>query len=110
MNAKVFNLLLMFFWLAIFLSLLTRELWMPPAMLDKISGPHTPLAMALIGLLILWNGMRFWAARQSGGPPKESPTVNEYRRRIRAMGGEEPKVTNPEFAFDDSPPDEPRRT
>ena len=41
-----------------------------------------------------------------GGP---SPEVEKYRRRIREITGEDPKVTNPEFIFDDPPADNGRR-
>ena len=109
MNAKVLNLTLMILWAAICIGLLSRELWMPPALLDKVSGPQTPLVIALTGLLTLWNLMRFWVSYRFAAPQRESATINEYRRRIRGITGEDPKVTDPEFRFDDPPPEDGRR-
>jgi hypothetical protein len=110
MNAKVLNWFFFLFWVGICAALLTREFWMPPDMLDRVSGPRTPLVIAFVVLLVLWRGMRLWVDYQFGGPPKESPRVTEYRRRIRAITGEDPKVTNPEFVFDDPPKDETQRS
>jgi hypothetical protein len=109
MNAKVFNLALMIFWLLLGLGLLTRELWMPPGLLEKVNGPQTPLAIALAGMLAAWNFIRFWAASRFGKPAGPSAQVQEYRRRIRTMSGEDPKVTNPEFNFDEPAADDAKR-
>jgi len=105
MNARVFNLSLMVFWLVLCIGLWTREWWMPPGLLEKVSGTQTPLVIAVCGLLAVWNFMRYWAASRFGKPTGPSVTVQEYRRRIRAITGEDPKVTNPEFNFDDPPAD-----
>src|SRR5436190_510394 len=110
MNARVFNLALMVFWLIILAALLTRDLgWMPEALHDKVSGPQTPLIIALTGVLAAWNFMRFWVANRYTGPPRPSATAEAYRRKIRSITGEDPKVVNPEFAFDDPPADDARR-
>ena len=106
MNTKFFNLALMVFWVVICLGLATRELWMPPGMLDWASGPRTPLIIAVSGVLALWNFMRFFVAWRFGGPARPSPEVEAYRRKIRSISSEDPKVTDPHFNFDD-PPAEP---
>jgi|GEM_PF-5504516 len=109
MNAKVFNLALLIFWSVLAVGLWTRELWMPPGLLEKFNGPQTPLAIALACMLAVWNFMRLWVAIRFAKPTGPSPEVEAYRRRIRAITGEDPKVTNPEFAFDDPPVDNTRR-
>jgi hypothetical protein len=108
MNTKVFNLALMAFWLLLCLGLLTRELWMPAGLLEKVNGPQTPLVVAVSGVLALWNFIRFWIARRFPRPATPSPAVEQYRRKIRSLTGEDPQVTDPQFRFDDSPPDQPR--
>ena len=108
MNTKVFNLALMVFWLLLCLGLLTRDLWMPPALLEKVNGPQTPMAVAVAGLLAVWNFMRFMTGRQVRPPTGPSPAVEEYRRKIRGITGEDPKVTDPQFRFDDPPRGGPR--
>jgi hypothetical protein len=108
MNTKVFNLALMAFWLLLCLGLLTRELWMPPGVLEKVSGPQTPLIVAVSGILAVWNFMRFLIAYRFGRPASPSPAVEQYRRKIRTISGADPRVTDPQFRFDDPPPDGPR--
>jgi hypothetical protein len=109
MNTKAFNLGLMIFWLALCVGLLTRELWMPPGLLDRASGPQTPLIIAVSAVLAVWNLVRFWIAHRFGRPAQPSPTAEAYRRKIRSITGEDPKVTDPQFRFDDDlPTDEPR--
>jgi hypothetical protein len=103
MNAKVFNLALMVFWLALFVGLLTRDWWMPQDLLDRVSSPQTPLVIMLAGMLAAWNLMRFYVARRPSSPTQPSPVVEQYRRRIRSISGEDPRVTDPQFQFDDPP-------
>jgi hypothetical protein len=106
MNSKVFNLALMVLWLLLCVGLLTRGWWMPDEMRDRVAGPNTPMVIAVTGLLALWNLARFLVAYRFGtpalsSPARSSPEVEAYRRRIRAMTGEDPKVTDPQFKFDD---------
>jgi len=108
MNTKVFNLALMVFWLLLCLGLLTRDLWMPAGLLEKVNGPQTPLVTAVAGVLAFWNFMRFWIAHRFTRPVTPSPTAEAYRRKIRSITGEDPKVTDPQFRFDDAPPDDRR--
>jgi hypothetical protein len=105
MNAKVFNLALMVIWLAILVGLLTRDWWMPPELHDRVSGPKTPMVIAVAGMLAVWNFMRYFISNRFSGPPKLSPTAEAYRKRIRGMSAEDPKVTDPQFRFDDPPKD-----
>jgi hypothetical protein len=107
MNTRIFNLALMVFWLALFVGLLTRDWWMPPGLLDRVSSPQTPLVVMVAGVLAAWNFMRFYVARRPSPPTQLSPEVEAYRRRIRSISGEDPRVTDPQFQFDD-PPDRPR--
>jgi len=105
MNAKVFNLALMVFWLLLCLGLLTRELWMPEKLLESVNGPNTPLVISLAGILAAYNFMRLMiATRFTTAPARPSPAAEEYRRRIRSITGDDPKVTDPQFKFDDDPP------
>ena len=108
MNTKVFNLALMAFWLLLCLGLLTREFWMPPGLLEKVNGPQTPLVAAVAGILAAWNLMRFWIAHRFPHPTTPSPAVEQYRRKIRLISGEDPKVTDPQFRLDDSPSEDER--
>jgi hypothetical protein len=101
MNTKVFNLALMTMWLVLCIGLLTRDWWMPDGLRDRINGPNTPVVIAVAGLLAVWNFVRFFVARRYAPPGRLSPEVEEYRRRIRAISGEDPKVTDPQFKFDD---------
>ena len=106
MNSKLFNLALMFLWLIVFVALLSRDLWMSDDLREKIEGPRLPLVIGLTGLLTLWNFTRFFIAHRFGAPTRPSPEVEEYRRKIRAISGHDPKVTDPQFSFDDPPPDD----
>jgi hypothetical protein len=106
MNGKMFNLALMFLWLTIFVGLLSRDVWMSDELREKVDGPRIPLVIALTGLLTLWNFTRFFISYRFGGPTKASPEVEEYRRKIRALSGHDPKVTDPQFDFDAPPPDD----
>ena len=103
MNARVFNLALMVFWLILCVGLLTRDWWMPPELLDRVSSPQTPLVILVAGMLAVWNFMRFYVARRPNLPTQSSPEVEQYRRRIRSMSSEDPRVTDPQFQFDDPP-------
>src|SRR3954468_3205251 len=107
MNTKFFNLALMAMWLGICLGLLTREWWMPDGMKERVTGPNTPFVIGVAALLAMWNFMRFFVAYRFSGPVGPSKEVEEYRRRIRAISGDDPKVTDPQLNFDDSPPDAP---
>jgi len=107
MNSKFFNLALMCLWLVLCLGLLTREWWMPDEMREKVTGPQTPLAIAVSGLLAVWNFARFVVAYRLRAPARPSPEVDAYRRKIRAMSRGDPKVTDPQFNFDAPPPAEP---
>ena len=107
MNTRVFNLTLMAFWLAICVGLLTRDFWMPAGLLDRVTGPQTPLLILVTGVLAVWNFMRYFVAQKFAAPTRPSPQAEEYRRRIRSKLGEDPRVTDPQFQFDE-PPDSPR--
>lgn len=109
MNTKLFNLALMVLWLVLCLGLLGRDWWMPDELRERVSGPQTPLVIAVAGLLAVWNFARFFIAYRFGTPSAPSPEVEEYRRKIRALSGHDPRVVNPEFDFDDPPADDPRR-
>jgi hypothetical protein len=106
MNTKFFNLALMCLWLVLCLGLLTREWWMPDEMNEKVTGPQTPLIIVVAGLLAVWNFARFFVAYRFGTPTRPSPEVEEYRRKIRALSGHDPQVTDPQFKFDAPPPEE----
>ena len=103
MNAKVVNLFLMVVWLAVLVGLLTRDAWMSQELLNKVNGQHTPMVIALAGMLFLWNLVRFWVAYKLNRP--SDPTERDaVRDRIRQKFGGDPRVTDPEFNFDDPPP------
>jgi hypothetical protein len=103
MNTKVFNLFLMVIWVAVLIGLLTRDAWMSPEMLEKVNGPHTPMVIAVTAMLCVWNLVRFWVAWKLNRPP--DPTEREaMRAHIRRKFGSDPKVTDPQFNFDDPPP------
>ena len=104
MNTKVFNLVLMILWLVLCVGLLTRDWWMPDGLRDRVTGPNTPVVIAVAGLLAAWNFVRFFVAHRYGPTGRPSPEVEAYRRRIRAMSGHDPKVTDPQFRFDDDSP------
>jgi hypothetical protein len=108
MNTKIFNLALMAFWLLLCLGLLTRELWMPAGLQERVNGPQTPLVVAVAGVLAVWNFIRFWIAQRFPRRTASSPAVEPPRRKMRALGREDPKVTDPQFRFDDQMGDEPR--
>jgi hypothetical protein len=103
MNTKAFNLALMVFWLMICIGLLTRDYWMPADLNEKVTGPQTPLVIGIAAMLALWNLMRLWVAHRFAIKPNAalSPEAEEYRRRIRARLGEDPRVTDPQFKFDE---------
>src|SRR5262245_22941499 len=68
MNTKVFNLALLIFWVLLAVGLWTRELWMPPGLLERANGPQTPLAIALACMLAVWNFVRLWVAMRFAKP------------------------------------------
>lgn len=100
MNTRGFNLALMAFWLAIAIALLTRDLWMSRAMLDKVDVPQMPLIIGVAFMLTGWNLMRYWVAGRFSRPPEVSATTQELRRKIRSISGSDPRVTDPEFDFE----------
>ena len=91
MNARVFNLALMIFWLALCVGLLTRDWWMPAGLLERVSGPQTPLVILVTGVLACWNFMRYFVGQKFVKPTRPSPEVEQYRRRIRSISGEDPR-------------------
>lgn len=109
MNSKIFNLAFMFVWLLLCAAMLTRGWWMTDDMRENVSDQRAYLIVLVSVVFALWNFARFFAASRYAASAKPSPEVEEYRRRIRAMSGNDPKVTDPQFNFDDPPPDEPPR-
>lgn len=105
MNTKVINLALMFLWLAIGIGLWSRDFWMSAEWKEKIEGPQLPLVMGVAFMLALWNLMRYWVAVRWAAPHRESAEVAQLRQRIRAITGEDPQVTDPQFRFDDDHPE-----
>ncbi len=107
MNTKLFNLVLMVLWAAVFLGLLTRDWWMNEAMLQKVDSPQTPLLMGLAGIFALWNGARLWAAYQTTPTTPRASMAERYKQKIKGITGEDPRVTDPQFDFtanQDEPP------
>jgi len=100
MNTRGFNLALMAFWLAIAAALLSRDLWMAQAMLDKVNVVQMPLIIGVAFMLAGWNLMRYWVAKSFSGPPKEADSTQELRRKIRSITGTDHKVTDPQFDFE----------
>lgn len=104
MNTKLFNAAFLFFWVALCLGMLFRHLWMPVDVQQKISDERAYMIMMVAGVFALWNMARLFAASmRSNVSALPSPEVEAYRRRIRAMSGQDPKVTDPQFNFDDPP-------
>jgi hypothetical protein len=101
MKGTALNLYLMIFWTLLFVGLMTREYWMDPEMLAKLDSPNTPLITALTGVFILWNFARYVAAAKFGSQ-KESKYAAEIREKIRG-NQEDPRITDPQFKFDDPP-------
>jgi len=104
MNTRGFNLALMAFWIVIGVALLSRDLWMSQALLDKVNVAQMPLIIGIAFMLAGWNFMRYWVARSFSGPPQISDSTQELRRKIRAITGTDHKVTDPEFDFDNPQP------
>jgi hypothetical protein len=100
MNTRSFNLVLMLFWIAIAIGLLTRELWMPQNLKDKMNIEQMPLIIGVAFMLAGWNLMRYFAARSRSSPVQVSEHAMEIRRKIRASLGPDPKVTDPQFDFE----------
>jgi len=105
MNTKLFNLVLLCVWLVLCAAMLLRDYWMPDELREKVSDQKAYLIILVAIVFAFWNFARFFAASRSAAASKPSPEVEEYRRRIRAMSGQDPKVTDPQFIFDDPPPD-----
>jgi hypothetical protein len=102
MNAKLLNGALLIFWVLLGLAVGLRQYWMPGEVREKFSDETAQLAMLLAALLAVWNAIRILVRWKFGDDArKSSPEVEAYRRRIRAMTGEDPKVTDPQFKFDD---------
>lgn len=108
MTARTFSLAFLIFWVVVAIGLWLRDSWMPAELREKLSDEKAQLGVLLAVVLVLWNLARFFR-RSFDGPARPSPEVEEYRRRIRALSGRDPKVVNPEFNFDDPPADAPRR-
>ncbi|MSR52183.1 MAG: hypothetical protein EXS09_02710 [Gemmataceae bacterium] len=103
MNTRGFNLALVAFWIAVGTALLTRDIWMSQALLDKVNVSQMPLIVGIAFMLAGWNLMRYWVARSLSGPPQISSSTQELRRKIRAITGEDHKVTDPVFDFEKQP-------
>jgi hypothetical protein len=101
MNSKLLNGGLLIFWVLLGLAVALRQYWMPAEVREKFSDETAQLAMLLATLLALWNAVRIFVRWKFGDVRKSSPEIEAYRRRIRAMTGEDPKVTDPQFKFDD---------
>jgi hypothetical protein len=99
MKGTALNLYLMIFWLFLFVGLMTRDYWMPPDLLTKLDSPNTPLITSLTGLFVFWNLARYLAASKFGSQ-KESKYAAEIREKIRG-NQEDPRITDPQFKFDD---------
>lgn len=100
MNTRGFNLGLMAFWIAIGTALLTRDMWMSQALLDKVNVTQMPLIIGVAFMLAGWNLMRYWVAKSFSGAPKEAVSTQELRRKIRSITGTDHKVTDPQFDFE----------
>jgi hypothetical protein len=100
MNARVLNLGLLVWWLVVLIGLMTRESWMPPALLKRMTDEQMQLVFPVVVAFLIWNALRFWLAVRTDRPP--DPTARSaMRERIRRKFGEEPRVTDPQFNFDD---------
>lgn len=102
MNTKAFNLFFMVIWLCVLIGLLTRSLWMQPELQEKVNVPHLPMVIALAGALALWNFVRFLVSHLFNRPPDQTQ-LNALRQHIRSRMGDDPKITDPQFKFDDPP-------
>lgn len=108
MNKKLVNLSFLVFWLILGVGVYFREFWMPVDLREKIGEEKAQLVILVAIVFALWNLARYFVAARFD-PPTHQPSreVLEYRRKIRAMSGQDPKVTDPQFIFDDPPPPPP---
>jgi hypothetical protein len=103
MNTRLFNLALMFAWILLAAAMLLRDQWMSDGLREKIGDQQAYMVILVAIVFAFWNFARYFAARYRSSS-KPSPEVEEYRRRIRAISGHDPKVTDPQFNFDDPSP------
>jgi hypothetical protein len=103
MNKKLVNLSFLVFWIILGLGVYFRELWMPADLREKIGEDKAQMFVLVSIVFALWNLARYLVASRFDTPVQPSPEVQEYRRKIRAMSGYDPKVTDPQFNFDDPP-------
>ena len=106
MNSKLFNLPFLILWVTLGVGMLLRDWWMPDDLRKRISDENAQLVMLVAAVFAAWNVTRLLAARRMASD-RPSPEVEAYRRKIRAMSGQDPKVTDPQFKFDDPPADAP---
>jgi hypothetical protein len=106
MNKKLVNLSFLIFWIVLGLGVYFRDLSMPAELREKIGEDKAQMFVLVSIVFALWNLARYFVAARLDTPTQPSKEVLEYRRRIRAMSGQDPKVTDPQFNFDDpaSPP------
>jgi hypothetical protein len=102
MNTRAFNFGLMLFWLVLGVGLITRSWWMENDWKARVEGANPQLMIGFVFLMAAWNFIRMWSVAQRQPVYKESQEASEIRRRIREkMGGEDPKITDPQFNFDE---------
>lgn len=99
MNMRIINTSLSIFWFALFLGMVSRVLWMPPWLLARAETPQAPIITALLLMLSFWNFSKYWSSKRFAVPKSQIDPA--LKVKIKSITGDDPRVTDPQFAFDD---------
>jgi hypothetical protein len=102
MNTVFFNIVMALFWAVLFIGMYFRTSWMSVEMQAMVENERTPLVMWGLVVLLMWNVTRAYVRRRFS--VVRSNITPEMRAKVRSITGTDPKVTDPQFNFDDPQP------
>lgn len=95
MQSRLFQWVMLGFWLTVIIGLFTREWWMPQPFIERVEARGASWMIGVAVLLAGWNIVRLYSLSRPPVPTRVSPATPIPRER-RAPG-----VIAPEFQFDD---------
>ncbi len=99
MQSRIFQYVMLGFWVTLILGILTREWWMPDPMKQQVEARNPTWLIGVAILLAGWNIVRIYSLSRPPVPTRV-PLAEPVRKEARPPG-----VVAPEFQFDDKPRD-----